>query len=72
VDFHPVSIDVERVRAQMASELNRGVTDIEVIVWLRRCGFILYDGRWIADTSAMRAALEVLGNEAPERQLAAT
>jgi len=61
MDFRAVDIDVERIRAQMSDELNDEVTDIEVIVWLRRCGFVQHNGRWITDVSMPRQLSPGLG-----------
>ena len=63
MDFRVVQIDVEKVRGQLAAELGRAVTDIEVIVWLRRCGFVQHNSRWVADVSSAqtRATEERLG-----------
>ena len=36
MQLHTVEIDVEKVRAQLAGELNRMVSDLEVSMWLRR------------------------------------
>ena len=48
MQLHTVAIDVEDVRAQLAGELNRAVSDDEVSIWLRRCGFVEINGRWIS------------------------
>ena len=61
MDFQAVDIDIERIRAQMSDELNDEVTDIEVIVWLRRCGFVQHNGRWITDVSIPRLLTPGLG-----------
>lgn len=53
MDFQPVQIDEQAVRAQLSDELEREVTDIEVIVWLRRCGYVQYNGSWYADVSSL-------------------
>ena len=53
LDYRFVDIDLAYVRKQMSDELEREVTDIEVNVWLRRCGFIQYDGRWLADSQGL-------------------
>ena len=46
--LHTVAIDVESVRAQLVSELNRAVSDDEVCMWLQRSGYVQKDGRWIS------------------------
>lgn len=61
MDFRNVDIDVERIRAQMSDELDEEVTDIEVIVWLRRCGFVQHNGRWVADVSVPRPLVPAFG-----------
>lgn len=48
MQLHTVVIDIDRVRAQLAAELNRPVSDLEVSFWLDRSGYILKDGRWIS------------------------
>ena len=48
MQLHTVAIDVERVRAQLAGELNRPVSDRDVCLWLHRSGYVLKDGRWIS------------------------
>ena len=48
MQLHTVAIDVESVRAQLAGELNRVVSDLEVSMWLQRCGFVQKNGRWIS------------------------
>ena len=46
--YHPVPVDIESVRAQLSNELNRSVNDLDVVAWLRRCGCVQQEGRWIA------------------------
>ena len=48
MQLHTVEIDVEKVRAQLAGELNRTVSDLEVSMWLRRSGYFRKSGRWIS------------------------
>jgi hypothetical protein len=48
MQLNTVAIDVESVRAQLACELNRPISDVEVHLWLGRCGFVEKNGRWIA------------------------
>ena len=43
-----VHVNVERVRRQIASELDCSVTDPEVAYWLDRLGFRLVEGEWTA------------------------
>ncbi len=47
MQLHTVAIDVESVRAQLSAELTRPVTDIELFIWLRRCGYVQRDGKWV-------------------------
>src|SRR5262249_971007 len=54
VHFQVVDLDVEKVRSQLADELSRPVTDLEVFVWLRRCGFVRFNNLWITDTRSLR------------------
>jgi hypothetical protein len=49
MQLHTVAIDIENVRAQLAGELNRPVSDDEVSLWLGRCGFVQKNGRWISE-----------------------
>ena len=48
MQLHTVAIDVESVRAQLAIELNRAVSDVEVNLWLGRSEYVLKEGRWIS------------------------
>ena len=45
--YHVVPVDIESVRVQLCNELNRSVTDLDVFAWLRRCGCVEHDGRWV-------------------------
>lgn len=59
IDYKNVNLDVAHIQGQLATALERPVTEIEIHVWLRRAGFIRSDGGcWFADAEA----LESLGN----------
>ena len=47
MQYHLIPVDTESVRAQLCNELNRSVTDLDVVVWLRRCGCVEDNGRWV-------------------------
>ena len=47
MNYHLIPVDIETVRAQLCNELDRSVTDLDVIAWLRRCGCVEHDGRWV-------------------------
>jgi hypothetical protein len=48
--YHVVPVDIESVRVQLCNELNRSVTDLDVFAWLRRCGCVENNGRWVVHT----------------------
>ena len=47
MQYHLIPVDTDSVRAQLCNELNRSVTDLDVIAWLRRCGCVEDNGRWV-------------------------
>ncbi len=51
LDYKTIDLDVEQVRQQMAGELDREVTELEVRLWLREQGFHYAMGIWYADRS---------------------
>jgi len=65
-----VVIDVESVRSQLSSELCRPVSDLEVGLWLGRCGYRLHNGQWVAEVtqSSRRFALGDTDNSGNWRQ----
>lgn len=67
--LHPVAIDIERVRSQLSNELSRAVSDSEVILWLRRCGYVQHNGKWVSDLARITGQRLVIPNPAafPER-----
>jgi hypothetical protein len=67
--YHSVPVDIESVRAQLSNELNRSVTDLDVVAWLRRCGCIHQDGRWVA-TSMGPVSRRIIAD--PVQPIAAT
>jgi predicted phosphatase len=59
MQYSLIPVDIESVRAQLCNELDRSVTDLDVIAWLRRCGCVQRHGRWVVQTppvSVLRAA----------------
>lgn len=48
---HTVAIDVESVRSQLSNELGRAVSDSELVLWLRRCGHVEHNGKWISSVT---------------------
>lgn len=51
--FQVIDLNVEKVRAQLADELSRPVSDIEVFVWLRRSGLVRFNDVWMTDMSVL-------------------
>ena len=49
MQYHLIPVDTENVRAQLCNELNRSVTDLDVTAWLRRCGCVEHNGRWVVN-----------------------
>ena len=48
MQLYSVAIDVESVRAQLAIELSREISDVEVSMWLQRSGYVRKGERWIS------------------------
>ena len=52
LDYEAIDLDPEQVRRQMSDELGRTVSDVELQLWLRECGFYCVQSIWYADSIA--------------------
>lgn len=59
-DYRHIDVDASVVQDRISAELGRPASEIEVVLWLRRFGFVRRGDGWQGDSVSLRQLTDLL------------